>query len=298
MRSAIILGIITAAFCCILAASDAVHGQTGSYVAENGRRYNWCPPGTCSMCDRNRVRYGFTQRTTVTTTQPATEYELVQERYQSGTMRQCINGVCSVVPIYSTRMVRRAVTGRQTKTEPAATGQPRRTGQSVTTEANQGASTPEQIAAMLAALDLTPCDRLADIGCGDGRVVIAAVEQYGCTAVGIEIDPVSAAKARRNVLQAVAEHRIADGSVTIITGDGLHSTPADVTAAVVYLWPDTLEELRPVLERIPRVVSLNHPIPGRTGRTVGAVYVYETRQPAAPIAIPTTVYTGGIQVIN
>lgn len=120
------------------------------------------------------------------------------------------------------------------------------------------------------ALRLTPQDKLADIGCGDGRILIAAVERYGCSGIGIEIDPVRAELARENVERAGLSTRI-----EIVTGDALRFWPADhgVTAAVAYLYPDLLEQLRPNLEQVRVLVSPFHQVPGMQMKQIGDVLV-------------------------
>lgn len=42
-------------------------------------------------------------------------------------------------------------------------------------------------------------DILYDLGCGDGRIVVAAARRYGCRAVGVDIDPLRISEARENV---------------------------------------------------------------------------------------------------
>lgn len=73
---------------------------------------------------------------------------------------------------------------------------------------------------MIDILSLSPEDVLADLGCGDGRILIEAVKQYGCRGVGIEIDPARAEIARRKVSDACLADRI-----EIITGDALQFDP-------------------------------------------------------------------------
>lgn len=106
---------------------------------------------------------------------------------------------------------------------------------------------------------------LADIGCGDGRVLIAAVQRYGCSGVGVEIDPDVADKARRNVEQAGLSDRI-----RIVTGDALQFRPSEygVTAVFAYLYPDLLEKLAPVFSQVPVVVTPFHCVPGMENEMV------------------------------
>jgi SAM-dependent methyltransferase len=42
---------------------------------------------------------------------------------------------------------------------------------------------------MLELADVKKADVLYDLGCGDGRIVIAAAKKVGCQAIGYDIDP-------------------------------------------------------------------------------------------------------------
>src|ERR1700694_5673682 len=42
--------------------------------------------------------------------------------------------------------------------------------------------------AMLKVADVKPTDMVYDLGCGDGRIVIAAAQKYGARGVGIDLD--------------------------------------------------------------------------------------------------------------
>ena len=43
---------------------------------------------------------------------------------------------------------------------------------------------------MLQLAEAGPEDRVYDLGCGDGRIIITAAREYGTQAVGIELDPI------------------------------------------------------------------------------------------------------------
>src|SRR6185295_320749 len=58
------------------------------------------------------------------------------------------------------------------------------------------ASPPRVVDRMLDMASIRPGETLYDLGCGDGRVLIAAVEKYKAKAVGVEIDPKVADRAR------------------------------------------------------------------------------------------------------
>jgi hypothetical protein len=136
--------------------------------------------------------------------------------------------------------------------------------------AQEPVSEPEMLQA-IALANLKESDVFADIGCGDGRVLIEAHLRSGCRCVGIEIDPEQAERAKVNVRNAgLAEH------IDIIEGDARQFRPADhgVTVAYAYLYPDLLAELRPMLETIPRLVTPWHPVDGMDGEQHGNVWVY------------------------
>lgn len=61
---------------------------------------------------------------------------------------------------------------------------------------------------MLLLAGMKPQDVLYDLGCGDGRLLIAAVRDFGGRAVGIEADPVRWLIARWKVRRAGLQNRI------------------------------------------------------------------------------------------
>lgn len=128
----------------------------------------------------------------------------------------------------------------------------------------------EIIETMLPQLNLEPSSVLADFGCGDGRILIAAVERYGCTAIGIEIDPIIADTARRRVADSGLSSRI-----QIVTADVRNYDPAKdrVTHAVAYLYPALLNELAATLSAIPVVASPFHEVPGLGQKRIGDVWI-------------------------
>lgn len=134
----------------------------------------------------------------------------------------------------------------------------------------QEPSTDEIIEQVIAALGLQAGDTFADIGCGDGRVLIAAVNASGCKAVGIELDPEKAKLARHRVAEAGLSNRI-----TILTGDARRFDPSkyNVTAGVAYLYPQLLGELRPMLSRIGRLATPFHQVPGMEMTRTGELWL-------------------------
>ncbi len=138
-------------------------------------------------------------------------------------------------------------------------------------------STPRDVVdAMLAAVHPTRKDVLYDLGCGDGRILIAAVRDYGCRAVGIEINPETAELARENVRAAGLE-----GCIVIQTGDALKFNLDGASIVTMYLYVETIERLVPYITRATRIVSYSHPIPGRVNVKVMVghepVYVWKAK---------------------
>ena len=94
---------------------------------------------------------------------------------------------------------------------------------------------PAVVDAMLEMAGVTAADVVYDLGCGDGRIPIAAAERYGARGVGIDIDPKRIAEARENAKAAGVADR-----VTFLNQDLFSS---DISAAtVVTLVPAAVAE--------------------------------------------------------
>ncbi|MFM8684616.1 MAG: SAM-dependent methyltransferase, partial [Chthoniobacterales bacterium] len=61
---------------------------------------------------------------------------------------------------------------------------------------------------------LQPGEKVYDLGCGDGRIVISAARRVPIRAVGVDIDPAQVAKSRANAERAGVTDR-----VKIVEGD-------------------------------------------------------------------------------
>lgn len=114
---------------------------------------------------------------------------------------------------------------------------------------------------MLAIANLKPGETLYDLGCGDGRILIAAAEKYKVKAVGIEIGENLAEMAAQNV----KKHGLED-QVTVVHGDFMKTDLSPANVVTLYLAPIANDTLRPNLERYlrphTRIVSYDYPIPG------------------------------------
>ncbi|MFI5177046.1 MAG: class I SAM-dependent methyltransferase [Vicinamibacterales bacterium] len=105
-------------------------------------------------------------------------------------------------------------------------------------------SADEVVQAMLKLAKVTRRDVVYDLGCGDGKIVIAAARQFGARGVGIDIDPARVDEARANARTA----GVAD-QVTFFLGDIFDETIPirDATVVTLYLLPSLNQKLRPRL---------------------------------------------------
>src|SRR5260370_6859494 len=63
-------------------------------------------------------------------------------------------------------------------------------------------TTDPAVQAMLKLADVKKTDVVYDLGCGDGRIVVAAAKNYGARGVGVDINPERVQEARKNANKA------------------------------------------------------------------------------------------------
>jgi precorrin-6B methylase 2 len=85
-----------------------------------------------------------------------------------------------------------------------------------------------------------PEDLVADLGSGDGRIVIAAARRFGARGLGIELDEKLARDSRENARRAGVAER-----VTIVQGDVLAADFSQASVVTVYLLPGLIDKLLP-----------------------------------------------------
>ena len=114
--------------------------------------------------------------------------------------------------------------------------------------------TPEHIVeAMLKLANPGPSDLLVDLGCGDGRIPVAAALKFGTRGFGVDLNPVRIIEARAN-----AEKAGVTDKVQFIEGDLFQTDFKKASVLTLYLLPTINMRLRPqILEMKPgtRVVS-------------------------------------------
>jgi len=101
---------------------------------------------------------------------------------------------------------------------------------------------PEIVDRMLDVANVRIGDVVYDLGCGDGRMVIAAAKKYGTRGVGVDLDPARIREARANAKQAGVE-----SLVTFKVADLFQTDLREATVVLLYLLPELNRRLKPKL---------------------------------------------------
>jgi precorrin-6B methylase 2 len=103
-------------------------------------------------------------------------------------------------------------------------------------------TTAEAVQAVLKLADVKKADIVYDLGCGDGRIVIAAAKTYSARGVGIDIDPDRIRKAKENARKAGVENL-----VRFEENDPFQANFREATVVTLFLLPSVNLKLRPKL---------------------------------------------------
>lgn len=130
--------------------------------------------------------------------------------------------------------------------------------------------TPHSVVAeMLKLAQVGANDVVYDLGCGDGRIVIAAVKR-GARGVCVDIDPQRITESRANAQRSGVAERI-----LFLNQDLFETDIGEATVVTLFLWPSVNLKLQPKLWRElkpgTRVVSYIHSMgdwPPRESRNV------------------------------
>ena len=98
---------------------------------------------------------------------------------------------------------------------------------------------------MIAMADIKTGELVYDLGCGDGRIVVAAAQRYGVRAVGVDINPERVVESRANAVTAGVENLVSIRQADIFT---LDLSEADVV--FTYLTPRLNQRLMPQLRKL------------------------------------------------
>jgi len=85
-------------------------------------------------------------------------------------------------------------------------------------------------------------DIVYDLGCGDGRIVITAVKEFGATGIGIDINPIRINESKENSIK----EGVAD-KVQFIVQNLFEADLSEATVVTLYLLPSVNIRLRPKL---------------------------------------------------
>lgn len=123
---------------------------------------------------------------------------------------------------------------------------------------------PTQLEYVQGFFELAPMsssDVVYDLGCGDGRLLFAAIEKGAGRAVGIDIDPARITSARDE-----AKKRSIEDKVTFLEGDVLDADLSGASVVFCYLITAASAALKPKFEAElkpgTRVVMESFPVPG------------------------------------
>ena len=144
------------------------------------------------------------------------------------------------------------------------------------------ASPIEVVRKMLEYSDLKPGEKLYDLGCGDGRVVIMAAEEFGASSVGVDLNKRLVSEARKK-----AKALGLDECVKIVNGNIFDLDLSQADVVTMYLTTGANEKVRPKLEQElkagARIVTHDFSIPGwspernlkfREGYRSHTIYLY------------------------
>ena len=109
-------------------------------------------------------------------------------------------------------------------------------------------TSPEGVQAMLKLADVKKTDVVYDLGCGDGRIVVAAAKDFGARGVGIDIDPQRIAEAKENARKAGVTDRVRFEENDLFQAD-IHEASVVtlflLSSVNLKLRPKLLQELKP-----------------------------------------------------
>jgi len=137
-------------------------------------------------------------------------------------------------------------------------------------------SPQEVIDRMLEVAQARQGDTVVDLGCGDGRILITAVQKFKAKAIGIEIDPKIAAQASDTILKLGLQNK-----ARVVRADVFDADLSQADVVTLYLTTSFNEKLRPKFEKSlrpgTRVVSHDYGIRGWNPVEVEEVFVHGRR---------------------
>jgi SAM-dependent methyltransferase len=120
----------------------------------------------------------------------------------------------------------------------------------------------EAVIKMLEMAKVRPNDLVYDLGSGDGRIVIAAAQQFKAKAIGIEIDPELIRESEREEKSAIAQTPEIRNRIKFVKQDLFKTDLGDADVITLYLLPQAnlrvRSEILPKLKSGTRIVSYEY----------------------------------------
>lgn len=147
------------------------------------------------------------------------------------------------------------------------------------------ATLDEVVERMLALAEVGPTDHVADLGCGDGRILIAAARTRGASGYGVDLDPRRIREAERNARRAGVA-----GRLRFEMRDLFKAPIAEASVVAIYLLPEInlrlrprlLAELRPGTRIVSHAFDMGDWHPDRTADVEGArIFLWIVPAPVA-----------------
>jgi tRNA1(Val) A37 N6-methylase TrmN6 len=115
-------------------------------------------------------------------------------------------------------------------------------------------TTPAIVQTMCELAELKPGQRVIDLGCGDGVILIKAAKRYGAEGIGVELSPMVALLAKiRTRLAGMQDH------VKIVRGNMFDVELPEVDVVMMYLLPKATNKITNRLKaRYPHMTVISH----------------------------------------
>jgi SAM-dependent methyltransferase len=103
---------------------------------------------------------------------------------------------------------------------------------------------PDVVERMLQLAQVTKDDLVYDLGCGDGRILITAAQQFGARGHGVDIEPYWIEECERNAQQAKVDHLL-----TFVAQDALSVDLSPATVLMLYLVDWSVSKIQPMVQQ-------------------------------------------------
>jgi len=142
-------------------------------------------------------------------------------------------------------------------------------------------TTEQAVEAMLKLADVKKTDVVYDLGCGDGRIVIAAAKNFGARGVGIDINPVRIMEAKENARKAGIENLVRFEENDLFQSD-IHEASVVtlflLSTVNLKLRPKLLQDLKPGTRVVSNTFDMGDWKPDREANVEGADGYYLSRK--------------------